>query len=39
VTVTRSSLPVGLPLQSDFQRFPVVALIHSVWLEVLLPSP
>jgi hypothetical protein len=34
-----SSLTLGLPLEGEMQRFAVIALVHIVWLEVLLPAP
>jgi hypothetical protein len=37
--VGRSTLTLGLPVEAGFQRFVVIALVHIVWLEVLLPSP
>jgi hypothetical protein len=37
--VTRSVLTLGLPLEGGLQRFAVIALVHIVWLEVLLPTP
>ena len=38
-SVMRSTLHIALPLEGDKQRFAVVALVHIVWLEVLLPAP
>jgi hypothetical protein len=39
VRMTRSTMHIGLPLEGALQRFAVVALVHIVWLEVLLPAP
>jgi hypothetical protein len=36
---TRSPLTLGLPIEGDKQRFLVIALIHIVWLEILVPAP
>ena len=36
---TRSTLTLGQAIEGNQQRFLVIALIHIVWLEVLLPSP
>jgi hypothetical protein len=37
--VSRTTLHIGLPLEGAMQRFAIVALVHIVWLEVLLPVP
>ena len=37
--LTPSTLNVGLPLEGNHQRFLEIALIHIVWIEVLLPAP
>jgi hypothetical protein len=37
--VTRSTLHIALPLEGDRQRFAIIALVHIVWLEVLVPTP
>jgi hypothetical protein len=37
--VTRTTLHLGLPLEGEMQRFAVVALVHILWIEVLLPAP
>lgn len=37
--ITRSTLTIGLPIEGDQQRFLVIALVHIVWLEILLPAP
>jgi hypothetical protein len=37
--VERSTIHIGLPLEGDKQRFVVIALVHIVWIEVLLPAP
>lgn len=37
--VTRSTLSLGLPIEGNQQRFLTIALVHIVWLEVLLPAP
>ncbi len=34
----RSTLTIGQAIEGDKQRFLVIALIHIVWLEVLLPA-
>jgi hypothetical protein len=39
VAVGRRSATIGLRMDGDKQRYAVVALVHIVWLEVLLPSP
>ncbi|HEY7156122.1 MAG TPA: hypothetical protein VH575_19310 [Gemmataceae bacterium] len=39
VHVGHSTLSIGLPIEGDKQRFLEIALIHIVWLEVLLPAP
>lgn len=36
---TRSTLTIGQSLEGDQQRFLVIALIHIVWLEILVPAP
>jgi hypothetical protein len=38
-SLTPSTLTIGLPLEGDKQRFLELALIHIVWIEVLLPVP
>jgi hypothetical protein len=38
-SVMRSTVHIGLPLEGNMQRFAVVALVHVVWIEVLLPAP
>lgn len=38
VQVGRSTLTLGLTMEGDMQRFFVVALVHIVWLEILLPA-
>jgi hypothetical protein len=37
--VSRSTLTVGQSVETDQQRFVVIALVHIVWLEILLPAP
>lgn len=37
--VTRNTLHIALPLEGDRQRFAVIASVHIVWLEVVLPAP
>ena len=37
--VGRSVLTVGQSIEGNQQRFLVIALIHIVWLEVLVPAP
>ena len=37
--VTRSTLSIGQAIEGDKQRFVIIALIHIVWLEVLVPAP
>lgn len=37
-SLSPSTLTLGLPLEGDKQRFLEIALIHIVWLEVLLPA-
>jgi hypothetical protein len=39
VHIARSTLTVGFPLEGNLQRFAVVALVHVVWLEILLSAP
>lgn len=39
VQLGRSTLTIGLAVEGDVQRFIVVALVHIVWIEVLLPAP
>jgi hypothetical protein len=39
VRLTRSTLTLGLSIEEDRQRFMVIALIHIVWLEILIPAP
>jgi hypothetical protein len=39
VEVSRSTLTLGLSLEGDLQRFVVIALVHIVWIEMLLPTP
>jgi hypothetical protein len=39
VEVTRSTLTIGMDVESDKQRFVVISLVHIVWLEVLVPVP
>ena len=39
VRATRSTLTIGQAIEGDKQRFVVIALIHIVWLEILVPSP
>jgi hypothetical protein len=36
---SRSTLSLGLSIEGDKQRFLTIALIHIVWIEVLLPTP
>ncbi len=36
---TRSTLTLGQSIEGDQQRFVVIALVHIVWLEILLPAP
>jgi hypothetical protein len=36
---SRSTLSLGLSIEGDKQRFLIIALIHIVWIEVLLPAP
>jgi hypothetical protein len=36
---TRSTLTLGQAVEGDQQRFLVIALIHIVWLELLVPLP
>ena len=37
--VSRSVLTLGQSIEGEQQRFLVIALIHMVWLEVLVPAP
>lgn len=39
VDVGRSTLILAMPLESQMQRFVVVALVHIAWFEVLVPAP
>lgn len=34
-----STLSIGLPIEGNHQRFLEIALIHIVWIEVLVPAP
>jgi hypothetical protein len=36
---SRSTLSLGLSIEGDKQRFLTIALVHIVWIEVLLPAP
>jgi hypothetical protein len=36
--VQRSTLTLGLAVDGDKQRFVVIALMHIVWLEILVPA-
>lgn len=36
---SRSTLALGLPIEGDKQRFLEIALMHIVWIEVLVPTP
>lgn len=36
--VGRSTLTIGFPLEGDTQRFAVIALVHIVWIEVVIPT-
>jgi hypothetical protein len=36
--VTRSTLNIGLPLEGNLRSFVDIALVHIVWLEVLVPT-
>lgn len=38
-STSRSTLSLGLPIEEDKQRFVEIALVHIVWMEVLLPAP
>jgi hypothetical protein len=35
---SRSTLSLGMPIEADRQRFVTIALVHIVWIEVLLPA-
>lgn len=35
----RSVLTLGQTIEGDQQRFLAIALVHIVWLEILLPAP
>ena len=37
-STSRSTLSLGLSIEEDKQRFVEIALIHIVWMEVLLPA-
>ena len=39
VTLGHSAMTIGLPVEDSMQRFVVIALVHVVWLEVLVPAP
>jgi hypothetical protein len=39
VHIGRSTLTIGFPLEANLQRFAVIALVHIVWIEILLPAP
>lgn len=36
--IGRSALTLAFPLEGNLQRFAVVALVHIVWLEILVPT-
>lgn len=36
--VSRSTITIGQAIEGDKQRFIVIALIHIVWLEILIPA-
>jgi hypothetical protein len=38
VDLGRSTLTIGFPLENNQQRFVLIALVHIVWLEILLPA-
>lgn len=38
-TLSRSTITIGLPLEGDKQRFLEIALIHIVWIEIVVPAP
>ena len=37
--VRYSTLNLGLPIEGDKQRFLEIALIHIIWIEVVVPTP
>ena len=39
VSLGRSALTIGLGIEGNLQRFVVIALVHIVWLEILIPVP
>jgi len=39
VSIKPSTLTLGLPIEGDRQRFLEIALLHIVWIEVLVPAP
>jgi hypothetical protein len=36
--VGRSTLTIGFPVEGNQQRFVEIALVHIVWIEILLPA-
>ncbi len=36
---TRSTLTLSLPIEGNQQRYLIIALVHIVWIEVLVPAP
>lgn len=36
--IGRSAVTLALPVEGNLQRFAVVALVHVVWLEILVPA-
>lgn len=38
VDVGRTTMTIGYPVQENHQRFVQIALVHIVWVEVLLPT-
>ena len=38
-SIKHSTLSLGLPLEGNHQRFLEIALVHIVWIEVLVPAP
>jgi hypothetical protein len=39
VSVDRSTLGITFPIEGESQRYVFIALIHIVWIEVLVPIP
>lgn len=38
-SLSPTTVTVGLPIEGNHQRFQEIALLHIVWIEVLVPTP